>query len=69
MTTKLTEEDRNLLLYFHEHGDITRWSQWESKKALFIVEYPELISAMFSLNVAERTLDAVVLRIGNESGE
>ncbi len=63
----LTEEDRNMICYFiQEKGDIARWCDWEERRDIIAAEYPELIAALTSLKIAERTLDAIVERIGNE---
>lgn len=57
----VTEEDVNMVTYFIlERGDITRWSSWEKRKAEIAEEYPELIAALYTVDIAERTLKAVV---------
>lgn len=56
----LTAEDVRLIKYFHDKGDITRWVDWEAKKALVEKQYPEVIDALNRLTIAERTLRAVV---------
>lgn len=57
----LTEEDKNMIVYFiKEKGDITRWCSWESKKQEIEEEFPELINALKQLEIAERTLNAIV---------
>lgn len=58
---ELTESDLEMVRYFlEEKGDVTRWIRWEEKKPLFAKHFPELIAALDALNVAERTLRAVV---------
>jgi len=49
-----------------EKGDITRWGEWEERKADIEKEYPELIDALNRLIIAERTLKAIVDMIGND---
>ena len=57
----LTEEDRGMIEYFiTEKGDITRWCDWEKKKAAIEEELPELIAALKQLDIAERTLNAIM---------
>lgn len=63
---KLTEEDRNMIVYFHEKGDITSWSEWEKKKPLVEREYPQLIRALADLSFATCCVDNIVERIGDE---
>ena len=61
MSEKLTEEEHNSIVYFHEsYGDITRWVGWEETKGKIEKLYPELIDAMNRVVVSERTLDAVI---------
>ena len=43
-----------------ERGDMTRWSHWEERKPLFEKEFPEFIAAMKNLEIARRTLRAVI---------
>jgi hypothetical protein len=57
---KITDEDINLLQYFHAKGDLTRWGSWAARKPVIAKKYPELIAAMDALVVAKRTLDAIV---------
>ena len=65
---KLTEEDRNMIAYFHQSKvDITRWSDWDRVKVMVQREYPQLLAAMESLTTTSRTLDNIVTRIGDES--
>jgi hypothetical protein len=62
----VTEGDRQMIAYFAgERGDIERWSSWDDRKDDIGLEYPELISALKALLVAERTLAAIVRDIGN----
>jgi len=62
MTTEmLTEEDRSMIAYFlTEKYDVTRWGQWEEKRPLVEKELPELIDALLRLEIAEKTLLAIV---------
>jgi len=61
MAEEVTEEDRNMVVYFiQEKGDVTRWVQWEKRKGVIGKEYPELIAALDAQIVADRTLKAVV---------
>ena len=63
----VTSDDRSMIVYFiQEKGDIRRWSQWEERKPDISEEYPELISVLAHLNVAERTLQAIVEKIDRE---
>ena len=60
----LTDDDKNMINYFiTERNDITRWCHWEKKKAEVEAELPELIDALKRLEIAEKTLDAVVKSI------
>lgn len=57
----LTEEDKNMIRYFHEEkGDISRWSKWEEKLPIIHKQYPELIEAIRSKMIASTTLDIIV---------
>lgn len=56
----LTQEDRDMIYYYFEEGDITYWSDWEDKKQMIMEEAPALIAALNSLKIAEQTLEAVV---------
>ncbi len=63
----ITNEDRRMISYFINHkGDITRWTGWENKKAQVQEEYPELIAALNAVEVAERTLEAIVSKIESD---
>ncbi len=67
MTTKLTDEDKDMIVYFHEHkGDLSRWCGWNGARERIKAEYPELIAAWDNFIVASRTLDAIVEKIKNE---
>ena len=60
----LTQEDRAMIAYFiTEKGDVTRWCEWDEKKAQVEKEMPELIEALKRLDIAERTLSAIVKTI------
>lgn len=62
---QVTDEDRRMVHYFiKEKDDITRWCDWEARKGIIEAEYPELIAALRNLETAQRTLDAIVERIG-----
>lgn len=66
----ITDTDRNMICYFiKEKGDITRWSNWLERKADIEAEYPELIVALASLTIAERTLRAIVESISENIGD
>ena len=70
MSSKLTNDDLNMIVYFHrEKGDLTRWCDWENKKDQIKVEFPELIAAHDNLIVAKRTINAIVENISNDSSE
>lgn len=57
----LTAEDYRTIRYFIiEKGDVSRWCDWEQKKAEVASERPELIAALTNVLVAERTLRAIV---------
>ena len=57
----LTDEDRVMLRYFQrEKGDMTRWVGWERVQPILQERYPELLKAQHDLEVAEKTLDAIV---------
>jgi len=59
--SKLTADDAAMLEFFYsERGDMSRWVEWDRVKPLIRKEYPEVLDALERLNVAERTLDAVV---------
>ncbi len=63
----VTDDDKRMICHFiREKGDITRWTDWEERKADIGVEYPELIAALDNLIIAERTLNAIVLKISDE---
>ena len=67
LVMKLTDEDYSMLQYFwQEKGDVTRWSEWKEKKALFKVQHPELIDALNRYDSALRTLNIIVDNIGGE---
>lgn len=57
----LTEEDISSAAYFiKEKGDITRWSNWEEKKPLFMRQHPGLIAALSRVEFAERELSQII---------
>lgn len=57
---RLTPEDITSAKYFIlERGDITRWSAWEEKKAIFKAEYPQLLRAINLLEFAKTNLRLV----------
>ncbi len=63
----ITEEDRNNIAYFiKEKGDIERWVNWEERKEDIEAEYPELIAAIKQVEIAERTLAAIVEKISSD---
>jgi len=63
----ITDSDKNMICYFiQEKGDITRWCDWEKRKTDIAIERPELIAAINNLEIAKRTLSAIVENIGNE---
>lgn len=57
---RLTEEDICMLKCYHEKGDITAWVGWEQKQAQIQAQFPELVTAVQRVEVAERTLQAVL---------
>lgn len=65
--SNLSNEDKNSICYFiTEKGDVTRWTGWESKKSDIEAEFPELIHALKMLEIAKKTLAAVVKSIDIE---
>lgn len=61
MSDKLTEDDKNMIEYFvFEKGDIERWVSWEKRKPVIERELPHLIAAIKNLEIAEKTLKAIV---------
>lgn len=65
--SKITQEDRNSLRYFHEEkGDITRWVNWEDKKELFFEEYPELRTAIDNLRAWNLIMNSIIAAIDHE---
>lgn len=67
---EITEEDRQMVLYFiQEKGDITRWSDWESRRGVIFRAYPALKTALDYLAVSETMMDNVLNRIEEDSIE
>ncbi len=67
---KVTDHDRGMIVYyFSEYSGadtLTHWSEWEQRKGIIAKEYPELTAAIHNLNVAERTLKAIVEKIDGD---
>lgn len=58
---KLTDDDLHDLQYaFEEKDDITYCETWETQQDQIKAEYPELIVAVNNLDIAKRTLAAIV---------
>jgi hypothetical protein len=65
---ELTEEDYRMVMYFYlEKGDVTRWCSWEDKQDLFKEKHPELLHAFKQVEIAEKTLNAVIEKICKEN--
>lgn len=60
MSDKLTVEDARTLRYYHEEKRIDRCSTWSVKQAAIERDFPEVVAAVKAVEMAERTLDAVV---------
>lgn len=61
MADKLTDEDKNMIVYFiKEKGDLKRWGDYEEKKDQIKEEFPSLIKAIEDIEHAENVLDLVV---------
>lgn len=57
---QLTDEDRNSIAYFIlERGDVTRWSQWQEKKHLVMIHYPELIMLLDQRDFIDSKIDVI----------
>lgn len=64
----LTEEDKSDIVYFwQEKGDLTRWCGWERAKPAVAQEYPEIIKAWEDYRAAVRTLNIVVKHLADET--
>lgn len=46
--------------YINERGDITRWSSWEDRKEDIMNEFPELVTALQSKDIIEKTIERIV---------
>lgn len=58
---KITQEDLNAIKYFHtEKGDVTRWCDWDKKKAFFKEQYPVQATALENLITAQQTADYLI---------
>ena len=59
--SEVTNTDLVMVRYFiAEKGDVTRWIDWEERKAAIRAEYPHIIDAIERLDSAKRTLQAIV---------
>jgi len=57
----LSGEDMQSLRYFYEEkGDMTRWTGWDDALPALKEYHPELLEAMRQLDIAERTLTAIL---------
>jgi hypothetical protein len=64
MDTKLTEEDKNMLMYFwREKGDPTRWCGWDKAKAIMEEEKHPYLDAWESLKRAEKIMDLYAMML------
>lgn len=60
----LSESDKEMISYFWEEcGDLKRWSAWQEKLPAIKEEYPELVAAVENLEIAKRTISAIVKSI------
>lgn len=65
--SKLTSEDKELIAYFFfNKGDVTRWCDWEEKKAQVKNEYPHVIFSLDNLKLAEDTLEQAIKDMTND---
>ena len=53
----LSEEDKNLMLYYLNYKSIEDWAGFESKKHLIQVEFPDLLVAIEQVRSANRLLN------------
>jgi hypothetical protein len=61
MTDKLSVVDARSLQYFHEKkGDMTCLANFDELRPILQRDYPEVLAALLQVEVANRTLDAVV---------
>jgi hypothetical protein len=57
----LTYEERRSIAYFHqEKGDVTRWAEWQDVQLILQEHHPELLKALRDVEIAEKTLDAII---------
>lgn len=63
----LSDEDKRSICFFILEGDITRWVKWEKKRAQAFDEFPALAGALLSLASAERDLETVANKIGDDN--
>ncbi len=60
-TVVIDDEDLRMVRYFiEERGDVTRWCDWDEKKAAIFALHPELRLALNNLEVAELALKHVL---------
>ena len=53
----ITDEDLRSVRYFiEEKGDVTRWTDWDEKKAAIFALHPDLRLALNNMEVAELAL-------------
>jgi hypothetical protein len=70
MTDKLTPEDARSLQYFHEEkGDMRRCTIFNEVRHILQRDYPEVLAALQQVEVANRTLDAVVRQMAARAEE
>lgn len=63
----ITQEDINMICYFlKEKSDITRWSEWKTRKEIITNEFPELVEAINNLEIDEKTLNRIVDNISDK---
>ena len=66
-----TNEDRRMVVYFiRDKGDITRWTEWESRKSIICEAYPDLAFALTQRVTAYCLMNAALDRIDrDDTGE
>jgi len=61
MDDKLTENDINMVHYYHfEKGDLRRWEGWKKRKDIIAKEFPFIISLIEERDRIESVLDSLI---------
>ena len=64
MARILTNDDiKNILYFVRAEKDITQWPLWEEKKILVTAFYPELVTALTNVEIANARLTLALNKV------